>query len=690
MKRITIIIAITMGCIFAGESNVLSTLKQIAKSIEAKYPNITNVSPSAPTRQGSENTNRDMGDIVGEWHGESRTDDMYITVGSDQTHPNVSQMMALEEGEGNIHVVTEAFETDLAYFLDPSIFDDGAVSNNRNIYALDYAQNYVDNNTEAQGQAVFDLIDEFSLVVDGEDVSGGLGGDNLENCEINWPDDPYKAAVYSFVSEYVLYEGPSVGCYFDYYSDQSYGFVAEELEEEWTGGGDDGDICIYLEMYDSECDGWNGAYWALTDEWGDTVETGTLEENACFGDVEICAEPGYYDFVCFGNGTDTDNDITWTLYDSNYEAMASGGANDGTSFYLEETDGAEGEPYGFIMNMNFMEFFMFMFGEEPLVENPTIVMFSSSTEDENIDLISAITLIDNEMIEFEADMETASSFTSVDTANYSITFSDLELMNDSGEVSILLSGTFGPERVDYLAGVETLIEFPVEIFDEGTGDDNVDFYTSFYSDSTGMDRVVEFDEESHETWVDTSYFEWMATADSLTVIYEGEDDEEDEVVDLEYMIEEDTLYASGYFYPCEEDYFSYEECLEDADFFFFSEFTDVEEFRVYSERSASWVGAVSTDGEKTIISESFALYQNFPNPFNPTTTIRFNVGDTQHATSIRIFDISGRLVESLVNQKLQPGLHEIQWSGENRSSGVYILRAENGPTSQTQKMVLMK
>ncbi|MBT4593400.1 MAG: hypothetical protein HOC46_04115, partial [Candidatus Marinimicrobia bacterium] len=113
MKRITIIIAITMGCIFAGESNVLSTLKQIAKSIEAKYPNITNVSPSAPTRQGSENTNRDMGDIVGEWHGESRTDDMYITVGSDQTHPNVSQMMALEEGEGNIHVVTEAFETDL-------------------------------------------------------------------------------------------------------------------------------------------------------------------------------------------------------------------------------------------------------------------------------------------------------------------------------------------------------------------------------------------------------------------------------------------------------------------------------------------------------------------------------------------------------------------------------------------------
>ena len=66
------------------------------------------------------------------------------------------------------------------------------------------------------------------------------------------------------------------------------------------------------------------------------------------------------------------------------------------------------------------------------------------------------------------------------------------------------------------------------------------------------------------------------------------------------------------------------------------------------------------------------------------------MGDTQHATSIRIFDISGRLVESLVNQKLQPGLHEIQWSGENRSSGVYILRAENGPTSQTQKMVLMK
>ncbi|MBL7012806.1 MAG: T9SS type A sorting domain-containing protein [Candidatus Marinimicrobia bacterium] len=102
------------------------------------------------------------------------------------------------------------------------------------------------------------------------------------------------------------------------------------------------------------------------------------------------------------------------------------------------------------------------------------------------------------------------------------------------------------------------------------------------------------------------------------------------------------------------------------------------------------------DGEtvsiiRDAIPTMFELKPNFPNPFNPTTTIRFNIPvETQHATSLHIFDITGSVVDVLVNEKLQPGLHEIQWSGENRSSGVYILRAENGPISQTQKMVLMK
>ena len=81
-------------------------------------------------------------------------------------------------------------------------------------------------------------------MIEGDNVSGGLGGDNPGNCEINWPEDPYRMAVYSFVSEYVLSEGASVGCFVDDGSlDQTFSYVALEMESLWSGGdnGDDGD-----------------------------------------------------------------------------------------------------------------------------------------------------------------------------------------------------------------------------------------------------------------------------------------------------------------------------------------------------------------------------------------------------------------------------------------------------------------
>ncbi|MBT3936799.1 MAG: T9SS type A sorting domain-containing protein [Candidatus Marinimicrobia bacterium] len=684
---ISLLVIVMLSALFAGDLTVTQRLKKAAKQIKSKYPNITQESIESQVMNPNQRSNRDMSDIVGEWLVEDESQDMYITVATDQSHPNVSQMMALEEGEGSIHVSTEFFEADLTYFLDGYIFEDEAARNNRNVYALEYAQNYVNDNAENQGQSIFDLTGEFNLTVDGENVSGGLGGNNPDNCEINWPTDPYKAAVYSFVSEYVIYEGGSVGCFFDYYSDQTYGFVAEELEGDWAGGGNDDDICFYLEMFDSECDGWGDAYWTVVDGSGDIVENGSLWDDACFGDVDICLEPGYYTFNCIGTGTDTDDEISWTLYDSNYETIADGGANDGISFELEDTGEEEGAPYGFIMNMNFMEFFMFLFGEETLVENPTIIAFGSSTDNEQIDMVEGITLIDNEMIEFSADTETALSLTSIDTTNHTITFSDLVLVDETDELSMALSGTFGPEMVEYLAGVETLIEFPDELFDEGTDDDNTDIYTYFYSDSTGMELYVEFDEESHETWSDTSYFEWSATPDTLYLMYEDEEE-----IELEYAIINDTLFAGGYFYPCEEDYNSYEECFYDADFMFLDNFTDVEGFRVYSERSASWVGTASNNDNVNIIINDYRLYPVYPNPFNPTATVRFNIptGKSNQNTSLQVFDLSGRMVESILNKKLEPGQHIIKWNGKHQPSGVYILRIESGSFSQTQKMILLK
>ena len=87
--------------------------------------------------------------------------------------------------------------------------------------------------------------------------------------------------------------------------------------------------------------------------------------------------------------------------------------------------------------------------------------------------------------------------------------------------------------------------------------------------------------------------------------------------------------------------------------------------------------------------EKFILYPAYPNPFNPSTTIRFNV-EARHASQLQIFDVSGRMVDELVNQKLTPGQHEIVWNADGFSSGVYFVRLENGSLSQTQKIILMK
>ncbi|HIA94657.1 MAG TPA: T9SS type A sorting domain-containing protein, partial [Candidatus Marinimicrobia bacterium] len=87
----------------------------------------------------------------------------------------------------------------------------------------------------------------------------------------------------------------------------------------------------------------------------------------------------------------------------------------------------------------------------------------------------------------------------------------------------------------------------------------------------------------------------------------------------------------------------------------------------------------------------FKLFNPYPNPFNPTTTIRFDVGvETRHAVSLQIFDINSRLVETLVRGETEPRRSEIQWNGTDQPSGIYFIRLESGSHSQTQKLILLK
>ncbi len=87
---------------------------------------------------------------------------------------------------------------------------------------------------------------------------------------------------------------------------------------------------------------------------------------------------------------------------------------------------------------------------------------------------------------------------------------------------------------------------------------------------------------------------------------------------------------------------------------------------------------------------TFSLSPAYPNPFNATTTIRFSVIETGHATSLQIYDITGKLVERLMDKKLHVGNHIVQWNAGQFSSGVYFLKMDAGSFSQIQKLMIIE
>lgn len=104
------------------------------------------------------------------------------------------------------------------------------------------------------------------------------------------------------------------------------------------------------------------------------------------------------------------------------------------------------------------------------------------------------------------------------------------------------------------------------------------------------------------------------------------------------------------------------------------------------------VGAVTSVAEH--MPAVYALEQNYPNPFNPATTIRFAI-PTQSGVSLAIYDLLGREVRRLVDDRKQAGYHEVVWDGKDNAgnavgSGVYMYKLTAGEFSKTERMVLMK
>jgi hypothetical protein len=112
--------------------------------------------------------------------------------------------------------------------------------------------------------------------------------------------------------------------------------------------------------------------------------------------------------------------------------------------------------------------------------------------------------------------------------------------------------------------------------------------------------------------------------------------------------------------------------------------------------AGSWAHA--TNGTITVASvasveentpTAFALEQNFPNPFNPATTIAYSLPSSGHVT-LTVYDLNGRVVASLINATQSAGSYRVPYTAEGLASGVYIARLTAGARSAIRKLALLK
>jgi hypothetical protein len=89
------------------------------------------------------------------------------------------------------------------------------------------------------------------------------------------------------------------------------------------------------------------------------------------------------------------------------------------------------------------------------------------------------------------------------------------------------------------------------------------------------------------------------------------------------------------------------------------------------------------------ISNDFELLQNFPNPFNPTTTISFSL-PSRSFVSLKVFDLLGKEVATIISEEMPVGKYSKQWNAANVSSGVYFYRLQAGTFTEIKKLVLLR
>ena len=349
------------------------------------------------------------------------------------------------------------------------------------------------------------------------------------------------------------------------------------------------------------------------------------------------------------------------------------------------------------MNFDFYELFAFLFGI-PIdgVDNPFMV---SVFADQGLVLAVGLTPYGEDQDIFRSNTDNFSNYVSVDTISYAVTFNALDLYDSNGSVVATLDGTIAPKMTELLAGIETMLP---SMFLEDIMETELHGYMNFFEDSTG-NEISTFEDIDGQEMTDTLDFYWYASADSLYMIdFEDYNDPEGDWDSYFYQQSADTLVLGIKQYPCE-DYSAYYDSIDDcvqmvADSMplpMVSGLENVSDFYITMGRMMTRVSTVSTSPNVETLPGKFALYPAYPNPFNPNTSIEYEL-PADEMDYLAIYDVMGRKVRTLVSSKNQrAGYHRVTWNatndlGQSVAAGMYVYTIQSGKFNQTKKMLLLK
>ena len=722
MKR-TILFIFSLSLCFAAEGFQNKTNNYL-KKLQHKY-NIYAPEDLKRFRSQSNSSERsnfimDMDNLVGQWKMDPAEVGTFVTVGTNQNIPNMLSLMGMDTANGGISVINSEYDTELFYLVYGDLMNlgDEEDEENRDIDEDDYTYGprigaYLTDLDPANGSIYFDETDTTATITF-IDVPLYDNSDALNTFQIQLFYGTNKIVI---TYQDLFLTGANV-------ADAAGGLA--------IGIGDGNGEFTNVDLSESSgesflvpIEGFSGineldmAYKKITfipnddfSEYSVSADTVSNLEGEYSNEIEVEDDDYSYqalssEFVFYGEGWNqiyVNNDgnigfengdetcVCWDCEDGDGQCAAkylAGGSGSGN----DDSD----DPDFIIMNFDFNDIFTFIFGF-PIdgVDNPFMV---SVFVDQGIVLAQGLTPFGEEPDMFSSNADNFSNYVSVDTNNYMVTFNYLNLYNSNGSVVATLDGSIGPKMVELLAGVETKLP---SMFLEDIMENDEPTYMNFFEDSTG-NEINTFEDIDGQEMTDTLDFYWYANADSLYIIdFEDYSDQEGDWDSYFYQQNADTLVLGIKEYPCEgysTYYGSMDDCVQMvADSMplpMLSGLENVNNFYMTMERKMTRVSTVSTTPNLETLPGKFALYPAYPNPFNPNTSISYDL-PTDGMVYLAIYDLMGRKVNTLVSSKIQrAGYHHVTWNatndlGQSVAAGMYIYTIQSGKFRQTKKMILLK